>query len=586
MVRVSHNDGARERKAVQTDQPGDGAWLIPGYRITGVLGRGGFATVYQAWQWSMERDVAVKVLTADLTTESDRRRFDRERRALSRLSMHPHVVEVFDAGITPERRPYFVMRLYPNGSLAGRLTKIGPLTVEETVDIVAALADALDTAHSAGILHRDVKPSNVLLTEQGTPVLADFGIARALPTDPEQAQRSTAFFSLGHVAPEVLAAHRFSVASDVYALASTTYQLLSGRTPFPPTDPRIGSMILDEPAPPLDVPGVSPTVAAVIHGSLAKDPQARAPRAGDFAEALATAAAGGTPAIRSSAATTSPSQFPRSTAEVVPGEPASTPSSATRGRRSHRRRLLAAGLSAAVVLTVGASAAVVTQRSDAADAVGASGNGDGVDSGNVGASPTDAQVPSTSGSPSSGTDGDNLRESASGQGHDGAPVVSSTACMPPDDLERYTEVTASARSKFGYTASAMVDGDLSSVWSEGVDGLGEGETITFTFSRPVTVSMACLINGITWSSDLYKRNARIRSMDVITDSAQHVVQLEDLGLTIAPATYQQFPMPEETTTKVTFRLRSFYGPGIVDGKVSYEDTCLTEVAFWYRPTSG
>lgn len=212
-------------------------WSLPGYRIGPVLGRGGFATVYRAHQLSLDRDVAIKVLTTDLATDGDRRRFDRERQALARLSPHPHVVDVFDAGITPERRPYLVMRLYPGGTLADRLARNGRLPVGEAVDVVTKLASALDAAHAIGLLHRDVKPQNVLVTETGEPVLADFGIAGILEPEHDSSQTSTTFFTLAHVAPEILEHRRFSVASDVYALASTTYQLLTGRPAFDPDDP-------------------------------------------------------------------------------------------------------------------------------------------------------------------------------------------------------------------------------------------------------------------------------------------------------------------------------------------------------------
>ncbi|MEJ2578548.1 MAG: serine/threonine-protein kinase, partial [Kineosporiaceae bacterium] len=216
MTKTSGADTSRTKEPVtkQTsgvDTSGTEEWSLPGYRIGAVLGRGGFATVYRAHQLSLGRDVAIKVLTADLATDSDRRRFDREREALARLSPHPHVVDVFDAGITPERRPYLVMRLYPGGSLADRLAERGHLPVDEVVEVITRLAAALDAAHEIGTLHRDVKPQNVLITETGDPVLADFGIAGLVDPDPEPSHASTAFFSLAHVAPEILDTRRYSV---------------------------------------------------------------------------------------------------------------------------------------------------------------------------------------------------------------------------------------------------------------------------------------------------------------------------------------------------------------------------------------
>ena len=262
-------------------------WSLPGYQLGQVLGRGGFAIVYRARQLSLGRDVAIKVLTTDLASEGDRRRFERERQALALLSPHPGVVDVIDAGVTAERRPFVVMRLYPGGTLSDRLAREGRLPVGEVIAIVARLADALDAAHAIGVIHRDVKPQNVLLTETGAPVLADFGIAGMLEGPDDGSSTSTSFFTITHVAPEILDQRRYSIASDVYALASTTYQLLAGVPAFNPTDPRIATLILDTPPPPITVPGVPQHVARTVLAALAKDPAARPPSAGAFAAALA-----------------------------------------------------------------------------------------------------------------------------------------------------------------------------------------------------------------------------------------------------------------------------------------------------------
>src|SRR4051794_17043046 len=186
------------------------SWSLPGYRIGPVLGRGGFATVYEAEQESLNRSLAVKVLAVDLVSESDRRRFDRERELLTRLGEHPHVVDLVDAGVS-RGRPFLVMRLYRRGTLAGRLQQVGPLPLDEVVATITKLASALDAAHALGVLHRDVKPENVLLTESGEPVLADFGIAAVVDPDGHatRGQNSTTFFSVSHSAPEVLESASF-----------------------------------------------------------------------------------------------------------------------------------------------------------------------------------------------------------------------------------------------------------------------------------------------------------------------------------------------------------------------------------------
>lgn len=266
--------------------PSPWGWSLPGYQIGPVLGRGGFSTVYQARQLSLDRDVAVKVLNTDLATDSDVRRFDSERHALARLSPHPHVVDVFDAGVTMQGRPFIVMRIYPCGTLNDRLTELGRLPADEVIEIVAKLASALDAAHAIGVLHRDVKPQNVLLTETGQPVVADFGIAEILGPGHDH-HLSTTFFSWAHVAPEILEHHRYSVSSDVYALASTAYELLTGRPAFDPQDPRIGTLILDVAPPSIALPDVPAPVAKAVLAGMAKDPLDRPATAGAFADALA-----------------------------------------------------------------------------------------------------------------------------------------------------------------------------------------------------------------------------------------------------------------------------------------------------------
>jgi serine/threonine protein kinase len=611
---------------VLTDQPRDGAWSLPGYRLGEVLGRGGFATVYRARQLSLDRDVAVKVLTSDLATSGDRRRFERERRALSRLSTHPNVVEIHDAGITAENRPYLVMRLYPGGTLSDRLKERGPVPVSEVIPIVAAVADALDEAHGAGILHRDVKPSNVLVAEDGTPVLADFGIAGLLFPELDSSTVSTAFFSLAHVAPEILSVHQYSVASDVYALASTTYQLLAGQPPFPPTDPRIGSLILDEPPPALDVPGLPPRVGAAVLRAMAKDPGNRPQSAGEFARSLADAFQIGAettatallaprpeplaqpptePVLPPAQPPTEPVLPPAQPAtllpiSVPPFEPASPavfrspePAVSDRAVRSRRRSvdlLAAVAVSAMAFLLVGVGIARLGNDTERSGTAAASSDTDQVpvegSPGSVEDSPIDD--PSAD-SVSDGTTQPSPRQSAAGS--DSYDVAAAPYCTHSDDLQPFTEVNVSAGAKtaedgISYEAANLVDGKPSTAWVEGADGLGAGESVTFTFSRPVTVVTACLINGYAKSADLYQRNARARTVEVITDHETSVVGLTDLGLIAEPSTFQELPLPEKVVTRVTLRLRSFYGPNQLAGQPSYEDTCLSEVVFWYRPVDG
>ncbi|NUU24896.1 MAG: serine/threonine protein kinase, partial [Streptomycetaceae bacterium] len=156
---------------------------LPGLTDLTPLGQGGFATVYRARQVQLDREVAVKVDNRVLRTERDRRRFLREAQAAARLSGHPHVVSVHDANFTPQGTPYLVMELCAGGSLADVVRRDGPLSPDRVRELGVRLADALAAAHAEGVLHRDIKPGNILLDRYGTVKLADFGLAALLDAE-------------------------------------------------------------------------------------------------------------------------------------------------------------------------------------------------------------------------------------------------------------------------------------------------------------------------------------------------------------------------------------------------------------------
>ena len=186
---------------------------IPGLSGLRPLGRGRFATVYHASQYQLDRDVAVKVGNQALTAEVDRARFVREAQAASRLSGQPHVVSVHDAGITDDGRPYLVMELCSD-SLARFVERQGPLRPERVREIGVHLAEALAAAHTDGVLHRDIKASNVLVDSFGAVKLADFGLAAIM--DAQRGPSTTA---------------EPTAADDVHALAACLWGALAGRLP-------------------------------------------------------------------------------------------------------------------------------------------------------------------------------------------------------------------------------------------------------------------------------------------------------------------------------------------------------------------
>ncbi|MDQ1295309.1 MAG: hypothetical protein QG608_3194, partial [Actinomycetota bacterium] len=288
---------AREERMSAGSAEG-GGWGLPGYRVGPLIGQGGFASVYEGTQISLERPVAIKVLNADVSDEPSRQRFVQEREALSLLGEHPYIVDVLDAGVTAERRPFIVMRLYRRGSLGQQIQRHGPLPLARAVEVVEKVAAALDSAHACDVLHRDVKPDNILLADGGDPVLGDFGIAKLLDPNGERGsgRTSTKFFTMAHAAPEILEHRRHTRASDIYALASTAYEFLVGHPAFDPQDPRVSTHILDRPVPPIGRPDVPAQVEQVIVRGMAKDPSDRPPSASAFARALreaSTLAAGG-----------------------------------------------------------------------------------------------------------------------------------------------------------------------------------------------------------------------------------------------------------------------------------------------------
>ncbi|MFF2112119.1 protein kinase domain-containing protein [Rhodococcus koreensis] len=279
-------DGDPLRTQRDTDTATTDELRAAGFDDAREIGRGGFGVVYRCTQSALERAVAVKVLSGDLDDES-RARFLREQRAMGRLTGHPNVVSVLEVGVTPSGRPFLVMPYHPQDSLDARIRRHGPLTVTEALRLGVKIAGALETAHRFGIVHRDVKPSNILLTDYDEPALTDFGIAHI--TGGFQTATGTITGSPAFTAPEVLEGDTQSPSSDVYGLGATLFAALTGHAAF---ERRSGEQVVaqflritTQPAPDLRESGFEADVAAMLEQAMSRDSRER-PSAAMLGETL------------------------------------------------------------------------------------------------------------------------------------------------------------------------------------------------------------------------------------------------------------------------------------------------------------
>lgn len=280
----------------QTNQPKDDliGKVLGQYEILEEIGRGGMATVYRARQLSINRVVAVKVLPPALLHDSGFfERFEREVDVVAHLE-HPHILPIYDYG-KAESLPYIAMRYLAGGSLA-QLVRRGLPKLEDLDRPFTQVAQALDYAHQQGIIHRDIKPGNVMLDENGNAYLSDFGIARVLGSN---LTGSAIIGTPAYMSPEQAHGLPLDARSDIYSLGIVMFELITGREPYQAETPM--ALLLkhiNEPIPPVSQfrQGVTAGVEQVIARATAKDPNARYASAGemarDFSEALREARRG------------------------------------------------------------------------------------------------------------------------------------------------------------------------------------------------------------------------------------------------------------------------------------------------------
>ena len=264
--------------------------LIPGasvgpYRIIEQLGRGGMATVYKAHEAGLDRCVALKVLPPEFLHDTGfAERFQREARILARLE-HPHIVPIYASGID-EGIPWMALRLFNGGSLA-ELIAGGRISRPRALSILGEAADALDYAHASGVLHRDVKPQNVLLDEKGHAFMADFGIAKIVESASTLTKTGMISGTPQYMAPEQARGTGVDQRTDIYALGVVAYELLAGRLPFTADTPV--AVLMKHAQEPIPIPSrdqVPERLLRPVLKALAKSPADRWPSATAFVSAL------------------------------------------------------------------------------------------------------------------------------------------------------------------------------------------------------------------------------------------------------------------------------------------------------------
>jgi serine/threonine protein kinase len=265
--------------------------------IRAVLGQGGMACVYRGYQENLDREVAIKVLPAHYAADpAFVERFKLEGRAMARLA-HPNIVTVHDAG-EDHGRLYIVMAYIPGGTLKQQMGR--PMEPREVTRLIKDVASALSYAHERGIVHRDVKPVNVLLDSDRRGVLSDFGIVKVLTASDSLTRVGAGVGTPEYMSPEQCRGGAVDARTDIYALGVMLYEMLTGRTPFIADNfTALAHAHIYEPVPPPAQlnPRVSPAVQAVVLKALAKDPTQRFQQATAMAAALEQAVAAQTPLI-------------------------------------------------------------------------------------------------------------------------------------------------------------------------------------------------------------------------------------------------------------------------------------------------
>ena len=257
------------------------------FRVAELIGSGGMATVYRAEHDVMHRQVALKLLHRDLLADLKiMARFQIEARAACRV-VHPNVTGVYDFGHSEEGLPYLVMEYVEGPTLAAVLEREGPLGPARALAVLVQVAEGMAAAHEAAVIHRDLKPNNIVLQDGDRVKILDFGLAKIISPDapPSLSTVGSTFGTPEYMSPEQISGDRVDHRTDIYSFGVLAYQLLAGRLPFSGALMEVLTAHLDEPPPPLDG-SIPPRAAELVLDCLRKRAADRPGRAAELAAAL------------------------------------------------------------------------------------------------------------------------------------------------------------------------------------------------------------------------------------------------------------------------------------------------------------
>ena len=479
---------------------------IAGYRVESVLGRGGMGVVYVARQRSPDRKVALKLISPlHAADDPFQRRFLRETFAAAAID-HPHILPVYDAGES-DGTLFMAMRLVEGEDLGGILRAAGHLDPARAMTIVEQIGGALDAAHARGLVHRDVKPGNILVARQADAdqpdfcYLTDFGVSTWI-TSAAGTMTSAGHIvgSMHYAAPEQIEGKRAEAPADLYGLGCVLYECLTGRPPFAGRSPAgiMHAHLHEEPPPPSSLlPGLPSAVDAAVSRSLRKDPQERYASCRELTRELRAALSGGASVAAHAAPQAEPSTAPRARAGLGPR---------TAGRQRKALWVAAAAITAVVVTLV--SLAVI----------------DGHGS-------TEERSPT--GSPTAGLP-QLIRA--------GVQVTASHTAGPSKDA---------AGNVVTYLPSNVVDGDVQTAWR--TPGDGHGETITLLFDRPVDIVEIGLIPGYAKFDPKTAAN-RFEQDRIISEVRYLIPGLAPTVQRFQPKPYPQLLRVRATASRVTVEI--------------------------------